>query len=56
MPITRNPYPAEFRDQIADLASTGCGVESLAGEFEPCAATIHEYLRQNQGFTNAQIG
>ena len=46
MPRTRNPYPAEFRDQIVELARNGRSVESLAREFEPCAATIHGWIKQ----------
>jgi len=46
MPRTRNPYPAEFRDQIVALARTGRSVEALAREFEPCAATIHGWIKQ----------
>jgi len=46
MPRTRNPYPTEFRDQIVALARAGRSVESLAREFEPCAATIHGWVRQ----------
>lgn len=47
MPRTRNPYPAEFRDQIVALARTGRSVEDLAREFEPCTATIHGWVRQS---------
>ena len=46
MPRTRNPYPAEFREQIVALAQTGRSAEALAREFEPCAATIHGWLKQ----------
>ena len=46
MPRTRNPYPAEFREQIVALARTGRSVEDLAREFEPCAATIHGWVKQ----------
>ena len=46
MPRTRNPYPAEFRDQLVALVRTGRSVESLAREFEPCAATIHGWVKQ----------
>ena len=46
MPRTRNPYPAEFREQIIALAQTGRCAEDLAREFEPCAATIHGWLKQ----------
>ena len=46
MPRTRNPYPTEFRDQLIALARAGRSVESLAREFEPCAATIHGWVKQ----------
>ncbi|GGO53432.1 Transposase [Roseovarius pacificus] len=46
MPGTRNPYPTEFREQMVALVRTGRSVESLAREYEPCAATIHEWVRQ----------
>ncbi len=49
MPRTRNPYPAEFRGQIIALARTGRSVEELAREFEPCAATIHGWVKQADG-------
>ncbi|MEM7236888.1 MAG: transposase, partial [Pseudomonadota bacterium] len=42
MPRTRNPYPTEFREQLVALARPGRSVESLAREYEPCAATIHD--------------
>lgn len=46
MPRTRTPYPAELREQIVALARTGRSVEDLAREFEPCAATIHGWIKQ----------
>jgi len=46
MPRTRNPYPTEFRDQLVALARAGRSVESLSREFEPCAATIHGWVKQ----------
>ena len=46
MPRTRNPYPAEFRDQIVALHRAGRGIGELAQEFEPCAATIHGWVKQ----------
>jgi len=46
MPRTRNPYPTEFRDQMVALVRTVRSVESLAREYEPCAATIHGWVRQ----------
>jgi transposase len=46
MPRTRNPYAAEFRDQLVALAGAGRSVEDLAREFEPCSATIHGWIKQ----------
>ncbi len=46
MPRTRTPYPTDFREQMVALARTGRSVESLAREYEPCAATIHEWVRE----------
>ncbi len=46
MPRTRNPYSAKFRDQLVALAKAGRSVESLAREFELCAATIHGWVKQ----------
>ncbi|MCB1498198.1 MAG: transposase [Bauldia sp.] len=46
MPKTRNPYPPEFREQIVALARAGRSVVDLAREFEPCAATIHGWVKQ----------
>jgi transposase len=46
MPSTRNPYPADFREQLVALARAGRSVESLAREYEPCAATIHGWVKE----------
>ena len=46
MPRTRTLYPADFGDRIVALARSGRSVESLAQEFEPCAATIAGWVRQ----------
>ena len=46
MPRTRNPYPTEFREQLVALARSGRSVESLARDYEPCAATIHDWVKQ----------
>ena len=46
MPRTRNPCPADFREQIVALARSGRSVEELAREFERCAATIHGWIKQ----------
>ena len=46
MPRTRTPYPTEFREQMVALVRAGRSVESLAREYEPCAATIHGWVKQ----------
>ena len=46
MPRTRNPYPPEFREQIVALARVGRSVDELARAFEPCAHTIHTWIRR----------
>lgn len=47
MPRTRAPYPGEYRDHIVMLAHSGRSAESPAREFEPCAATIHDWVKQS---------
>ena len=46
MPRTRNPYPADFREQLVALVRNARSVESQARKCELCAATIHERVRQ----------
>ena len=42
----RHPYPAEFREQIVELARAGRTAHELAQEFEPCFETIHRWIQQ----------
>lgn len=46
MPITEDPYPAAFREQIVDLHRAGRSVEYHSCEFELCVATIHTRIKQ----------
>jgi len=46
MPITRPPYPEEFREQIVELVRLGRTPEELSREFEPSAQTIRNWVRQ----------
>ena len=46
MPRTRPPYPPEFREQILALVRAGRTPEELAEEYEPSAATIHNWIVQ----------
>lgn len=45
MAKTRPAYPPEFREKIVALALSGRSVEQLAREFEPCAHTIHAWIK-----------
>lgn len=46
MPKTRQPYAAEFRQQILELVRAGRSPEELAAEFEPTAQTIRNWIKQ----------
>ena len=48
MPKSRPPYPAEYREQILELARAGRPPEELAEEFEPTAQTIRNWVVQAQ--------
>ena len=43
---TRPPYPAEFRQQIVELAQAGRSVAELSREFGPSGQTILNWLAQ----------
>lgn len=42
----RTRYPAEFRQQIIELARTGRSAKALAREFEPSEQTIRNWIKQ----------
>ena len=46
MPKSRPPYPAEFRQQIIELAGTGKTPVELSREFGPTTQTILNWLAQ----------
>lgn len=46
MPATKPPYPAEFRQQIIELVSTGRLPAELAREFGCTAQTIANWVGQ----------
>lgn len=46
MPKTRPPYSPEFRRQIVDLVRSGRDPSDLAGEFEPSAQAIRNWVVQ----------
>jgi transposase len=43
---THLPYPAEFRQQIVELAQAGRTAAELSREFGPSDQTIHNWLAQ----------
>lgn len=47
MPRTRPPYPAEFRQQMIELARSGRTPAELAREFECSAQTITNWVAQD---------
>ena len=60
MSKTRPPCPPEFRQQMVELVRAGRSVEELAGEFDPSAQAIHNWVaqadreehRRSDGLTN----
>jgi transposase len=62
MPKTHHPYPAEFRQQMLELVRAGRSPDELAGEFEPTAQTIRNWIKQaeldhgqrQEGLTSAE--
>ncbi len=46
MPRSRNPYPAEFRQQMVELVRAGRTPEELSREYEPTAQSIWNWVRQ----------
>jgi transposase len=41
-------YPDEFRSKLLDLYDSGRSIASLARDFEPCEATIRNWVKQRQ--------
>ena len=46
MPKSRPPYPAEFRQQIIELAQAGRSPQELSREFGATSQTIVNWLAQ----------
>ena len=54
MPITRPPYPPQFRQQIVDLVRAGRDPVSLSKEFEPTAETIRKWVAAADHYGSSQ--
>ena len=46
MPRTHPAYAPEFRRQMVELVRSGRSVEGLAGEFEPSAGAIRNWVKR----------
>jgi transposase len=46
MPMSRKPYPPEFRQQMVELVRAGRTPEELSREFEPTAQSISNWVAQ----------
>lgn len=46
MPKSHRPYPPTFRRQMIELVRRGRTPEELAGEFEPSAQAIRNWMKQ----------
>ena len=49
MPTSKPPYPAEFREQIVELARAGRGLKQLSREFGVSANSIRNWVQQADG-------
>jgi transposase len=62
VPMSRPPYPPEFRRQMVELVRAGRTPEELAEEFEPTAQSIRNWVvqadrddgRRQDGLTSAE--
>ena len=48
MSTRSTPYPDEFRSKVLDLYNSGRSIRELAEEFEPCEATIRNWVKQHE--------
>jgi transposase len=49
MPTPKPPYPAEFREQIVELARAGRGLKQLSREFGVSANAIRNWVHRADG-------
>jgi transposase len=49
MPSSKPPYPAEFREQMVELARAGRGLKQLSREFGVSANAIRNWIHQADG-------
>lgn len=49
MPTSKPPYPAEFREQMVELARAGRGLKQLSREFGVSANAIRNWVQRASG-------
>lgn len=49
MPASKPPYPAEFREQMVELARAGRGLKQLSREFGVSANAIRNWIHRAEG-------
>ena len=49
MPSSKPPYPAEFREQMVELARAGRGLKQLSREFGVSANAIRTWIQRADG-------
>ncbi len=49
MPESKPPYPAEFREQMVELARAGRGLKQLSREFGVSANAIRNWMNRADG-------
>lgn len=48
MSTRSTPYPDEFRNKSLELYDSGRSIRELADDFEPCEATIRNWVKQHE--------
>lgn len=56
MPSSKPPYPAEFREQMVELARAGRGLKQLSREFGVSANAIRNWIHAADGDRPAGSG
>ena len=51
MPNSKPPYPAQFREQMVELARAGRGLKQLSREFGVSANAIRIWVQRSEGDT-----
>ncbi len=55
MPTPKPPYPAQYREQIVELARAGRGLKQLSREFGVSANSIRNWMHRAEGGTSQAV-